>query len=93
MGEGVDPTQMCQRLVDKVARSEQLLAIADPDVLVLFEDWLEELESEVKTLIKKHGPLGEKSLADRLGLSRRGARFLLSKLERKGSGSAGNEQF
>jgi hypothetical protein len=31
MGEGVDPTQMCQSLVNKVARSEQLLAIADPD--------------------------------------------------------------
>jgi CRP-like cAMP-binding protein len=84
MGEGVDPTQMCQSLVDKVARSEQLLAIADPDVLVLFEDWLEELESEAQTLIKTHGPMDEKSLADKLGLSRRGATFLLSKLERKG---------
>jgi len=85
MGEGVDPTQMCQRLVDKVGRSEQLLAIADPDVLVLFEDWLEELESEAQVLINTHGPLDEKSLADKLGLSRRGATFLLSKLERKGN--------
>jgi hypothetical protein len=85
MGEGVDPTQMCQRLVDKVARSKQLLAIADPDLLVLFEDWLEELESEAQTLIKTHDPLDEKSLADKLGLSRRGAKFLLSKLERTGS--------
>jgi hypothetical protein len=45
MGEGVDPTQMCQSLVDKVAQSKQLMAIADPDLLVLFEDWLEELEA------------------------------------------------
>jgi hypothetical protein len=84
MGEGVDPTQMCQSLVDKVARSEQLLAITDPDVLVLFEDWLEELEAEAQTLINTHGPLDEKTLSNKLGLSRRGARFLLSKLERKG---------
>jgi hypothetical protein len=84
MGEGVDPTQMCQKLVDKVARSEQLLAITDPDVLVLFEDWLEELESEAQTLIKTRGLLDETSLADHLGLSRRGAKFLLSKIERKG---------
>ena len=83
MGEGVDPTQMCQSLVDKVARSEQLLAITDPDLLVLFEDWLEELESEAEILIETHGGLDEKSLADMLGLSRRGARFLLSKIERK----------
>jgi len=37
MGEGVDPTEMCQSLVDKVARSTQLTAIAEPELLVLFE--------------------------------------------------------
>ena len=86
MGEGVDPTQMCQSLVDKVARSEQLLAIAESDVLALFEDWLDELEEETAALIKTHGPLDDKSLAGKLGLSRKGAAFLLSKLERKGNG-------
>ncbi len=84
MGEGVDPTQMCRSLVDKVAQSEQLLAIADPDLLVLFEDWLEELESEVRALFKTHGTLDDKALAERLGVSRRGATFLLSKLARGG---------
>jgi len=85
MGEGVDPTQMCRSLVDKVVQSEQLRAIADPDLLVLFEDWLEELEGEVVVLLKTHGPLDSKELADKLGLSVRGARFLLSKLERSAS--------
>jgi len=83
MGEGVDPTQMCQSLVDKVAQSEQLLAIADPDLIVLFEDWLEELEAEVQTLLKTEGPLDDKTLADKLGLSRRGAKFLLTKLQKE----------
>ncbi len=83
MGEGIDPTQMCQSLVEKVARSEQLMAIADPELLVLFEDWLEELEAEVLALSKKHGALDESTLAEKLGLSRRGATFLLSKLEKK----------
>jgi hypothetical protein len=87
MGEGVDPTQMCRSLVDKVAQSEQLLAIADPDLLVLFEDWLEELEAETKTLLKTQGPLDEKTLAEKLGLSRRGAAFLLSKLGKEGKQS------
>jgi predicted nucleic acid-binding protein len=85
MGEGVDPTQMCRSLVDKVVQSEQLRAIADPDLLVLFEDWLEELEAEVVALLKTHGPLDSKKLADKLGLSVRGATFLLSKLERSAS--------
>lgn len=83
MGEGVDPTQMCQSLVDKVAQSKQLAAITDPGLLVLFEDWLEELEAEVLTFLKTRGPLDEKALADKLGLSRRGTTFLLSKLKRE----------
>ncbi len=81
MGEGVDPEQMCQSLVDKVAQSRQLRAITDPDLLILFEDWLEELEVEVLALLKIHGPLDNQELADKLGLSLRGATFLMSKIE------------
>jgi predicted transcriptional regulator len=84
MGEGVDPTQMCQRLVDKVAQSRQLMAITDPELLVLFEDWFEELEEEIISLVNKHGPLNAGELAAKLGLSQRGATFLLSKLKREG---------
>jgi hypothetical protein len=83
MGEGVDPTQMCQRLVDKVAQSKQLMAITDPDLLVLFEDWLEELEEEVIALGKAYGPLDPRTLAKKTGLSMRGSTFLLSKLNRE----------
>ncbi len=84
MGEGVDPTQMCQRLVDKVAQSKQLMAITDPDLLVLFEDWFEELEEEIISLVNKYGPLSAGELAGKLGLSQRGATFLISKLKREG---------
>ena len=83
MGEGVDPTQMCQTLVDKVAQSKQLMAITDPDLLVLFEDWFEELEDEIISLNGKYGPLSSEDLAKRIGLSLRGATFLLSKLNRE----------
>ena len=83
MGEGVDPTQMCQTLVDKVAQSKQLMAITDPDLLVLFEDWFEELEDEIISLNGKYGPLSSEDLAKRIGLSLRGATFLLSKLTRE----------
>jgi hypothetical protein len=81
MGEGVDPTQMCQSLVDKVAQSKQLRAITDPELLVLFEDWFEELEEEVMSLLERHGTMNEGELAKKIGLSPRGATFLLSKLK------------
>ena len=53
MDEGVDPTKMCQSLVEKIAQSRQLSAVAGSEVLVLFENWLEELESEVIAFTKK----------------------------------------
>jgi predicted ArsR family transcriptional regulator len=50
----------------------------------LFEDWFEELEEEIVSLVNKHGPLNPEELAEKLGLSLRGATFLLSKLKREG---------
>ena len=74
---------MCQSLVDKVAQSKQLMAITDPDLLVLFEEWFEELEEEVISLVKRYGPMSARELAEKIGLSQRGATFLLSKLQRE----------
>jgi hypothetical protein len=83
MDEGVDPTKMCQSLVDKVFQSKQLRTVAEPDILALFEDWLEELEEEIIKQVKKTGSddLGE--LARKLGLSRAGVNFLITKLKRE----------
>ncbi len=75
---------MCQKLVDRVAQSRQLMAVADPEILVLFEDWLDELENEVVLLAKEQGRLTPANLARKLGLSERGATFLISKLSREG---------
>lgn len=83
MGEGVDPTKMCQSLVDKVARSKQLRSVTDPELLVLFEDWLDELEDEVTAYMEQHPGSDAAELADNLGLSRSGAAFLVAKLRRE----------
>lgn len=83
MDEGIDPTDMCQSMIDKVARSKQLTTVAEPDILVLFEDWLEELENEVVAFVKKTGSTDPFSLAKGCGLSRSGAEFLITKLKRE----------
>ena len=84
MDEGVDPTQMCQSLVDRVAQSEQLMAVADPEVLGLFEDWLEEMEGEVVAFVKQAGSMNTGDLAKGLGISLSGASFFVAKLKREG---------
>ncbi len=76
---------MCQGLVDKVARSEQLRAVTDPDILVLFEEWLDELEAELAELIRKEGDVDPVAAGRRLGLSERGALFMVSKMRREGN--------
>jgi hypothetical protein len=75
---------MCQSLVDRVAQSRQLMAVSDPDVLVLFEDWLDELEGEVLALAQGSGAVTPGDLVAKFGLSPRGAAFIISKLQREG---------
>jgi len=53
-------------------------------LLVLFEDWLDELEEEVAALALDQGSLTPDDLAAKFGLSRRGATFLITKLQREG---------
>jgi len=84
LDEGVDPTAMCRSLVEKISQSEQLRSVTDPEILVLFEDWLEELENETVTMIKRRGPLTPEDLSLELGLSESGAMFLITKLKRDG---------
>jgi hypothetical protein len=83
MGEGVDPTKMCQTLVDKVNRSKQLRAVTEPEILVLFENWLDELEDEVVEAVRQNPDAAPLHLAEKLGLSKNGAMFLIAKLERE----------
>jgi len=73
---------MCQTLVHKVAQSKQLLAVADPGILELFESWLEELEEEAMGYMAKHPEAEASTMAADLGLSKSGADFLLAKLRR-----------
>ncbi len=84
MDEGVDPTAMCRSLVEKISQSEQLRSVADPEILVLFEDWLEELENETVAIMDRRGSLAPKDLSKELGLSESGAMFLITKLKRDG---------
>ena len=70
--------------MEKISQSEQLRAVADPEILILFEDWLEELENETVAISKRLGLLTPKDLAKELGLSESGSMFIIAKLKREG---------
>lgn len=73
---------MCQSLADKVAQSRQLSAITDPDSVILFEDWFDELEAETRLIMQQMTIKNENVLAARVGVSARGVKFLITKLSR-----------
>ena len=56
-------------LVEKVAQSKQLMAVADPEIVILFESWLDELEQEVIEYIKDNDSAEAIDLASEPGLS------------------------
>lgn len=70
--------------MEKIGESEQLRSVADPEILILFEDWLEELENEAVQAIKRGGSLSAAALSSELGLSESGSLFLITKLKRSG---------
>ncbi|MCB2183088.1 MAG: winged helix-turn-helix transcriptional regulator [Desulfobulbaceae bacterium] len=74
---------MCQSLVHKVAQSKQLMAVADPEILILFESWLDELEEEVLNFLKTNHGADARDIAKKLGISKSGASFLLAKLTKE----------
>jgi len=75
---------MCQSLVAKVTRQHQLTALADAELLVLFEDWLEELEKEAIAFVKKSRSQEPSELAQGLGLSPASAASLMNRLKKAG---------
>jgi hypothetical protein len=54
-----------------------------PDLLILFEDWLEEVEEEVMEFLRQQPESTAIELSKKLGLSTRGATFLMAKLQRE----------
>jgi hypothetical protein len=83
MVEGIDPVRMCRMLMGKMAESEQLKSEADPGILVLFQDWLEQLEEEAMKVVERTGSINPIRLADELGLSESGGVFLVARLKQK----------
>lgn len=70
--------------MEKISQSEQLRSVTDPEIFILFEDWLEKLENEAVTVIMLGGPTAPEDLSRGLGLSESGSMFLITKLKRDG---------
>jgi len=84
MDEGVDPKDMCRRVVTSIDEHAELESLANPEIRALFVDWMEELKSEVLSLYRERKHLGTEDLRVHFKISRQGAEFLLEKLRKEG---------
>jgi hypothetical protein len=84
MDEGVDPKDMCRKVVTTLDQYAQLESLAIPEIRSLFIDWMEELEEEVLAFIRKARLAKPENLADQFRISKQGAEFLLGKLKQEG---------
>jgi hypothetical protein len=84
MDEGVDPKDMCRRVVTSIDEHAELESLANPEIRALFVDWMEELESEVMGLYRERKHLETADIRVHFKISRQGAEFLLEKLRKEG---------
>jgi hypothetical protein len=83
MDEGVDPKNMCQRMVTVIDEYAELESLANPEIRTLFIDWMEELEAEVLAYCDKTQEIIPDDLAARFKISRQGAEFLIEKMKKE----------
>jgi hypothetical protein len=84
MGEGFNPMEMCRGMVGSITKSAELATYATPELRVLFEEWLGQIEAEILEFLKGREAVTPEIVAEQFKLSKDSAVFLLSKMAREG---------
>ncbi len=88
--QGFNPMAMCQAMTAAVSRSAEMAAYATPEVRALFEEWGQEVEREMVSLLTRRSPLSLETLATELKISQASALFFLGKLVQQGKATIGD---
>ncbi|MEW5948207.1 MAG: hypothetical protein AB1711_02200 [Thermodesulfobacteriota bacterium] len=84
MDEGVDPTNMCKRLVSSMQQKALLETVAPSAIRALFEDWMTQLEKEVLTFVKGKSDVSPEVLAKEFNISLESGKYLVKRLKEEG---------
>lgn len=77
------PWDMCRMMMSHMGRSSELASYATPELRGLFEEWLSQIEEEIKTDIEKSGSANPEELAGKYKLGKDSIHFILGKLAQK----------
>ena len=79
--ESFNPMEMCQNMMNTVTNTAKMAGLATPEVQALFEDWAEQVETEVLQVMRQ-GAISPKSIAENIKISEDSALYFISKLVR-----------
>lgn len=88
MGGGGPPMEMCmsmcKQMTQSIERTGEMAAYATPELRGLFETWLEEVEQEAMKFVAEKDSVSAHALAEKLGISRESAIFIIARLAKSG---------
>ncbi len=79
-----NPMEMCHKMMMNMGKTSEMASYATPEVRSLFEEWSEQIESEIFNFIKQSGSVDPERLSEHFKLSKNSINFFLSKLAQKG---------
>jgi hypothetical protein len=77
------PMDMCKKMMSHMGRATELASYATPELHGLFEEWLSQIEEEVRADIQKQESVNPDDLAKKYKLSKESIHFVLGKLAQK----------
>lgn len=90
--ESFNPMDMCKQMMTTISNTSELATFATPEIRGLFEEWVQQVDEEILSLLESNKAFEPEELAKQLKLSRESVIYFLSRLAQKGkislSGSA-----
>jgi hypothetical protein len=74
---------MCKSMMESINNTAKMAGFATSEVRALFEEWANEVENEVLSLIKTSGQVNPVDIAQELKISQDSALYFVSKLIRE----------
>jgi hypothetical protein len=81
---GEKPWDMCRKMMGNLGKSLDLAAYATPELHLLFEEWLKQVNEEILEFIATEGKADPDALAAKFKLGRDSIHFILGKLAQAG---------
>lgn len=81
---GFDPMSMCKEMMGSIRQGQKIAGLATPEIHGLFEEWAEQIESEIMESIQNNKANTIKDIAGSLNISESSVYFFILRLAQKG---------